>query len=220
MFRFKQFSVDDAPCAMKVGTDGVVLGAWATVGRRVLDVGCGCGLIGLMMAQRGASHVDMIDIDPEAARCAAANAAASPWTNRLAARCADFLGLGFGQYDAIVSNPPFFANGELAPDSLRAAARHEGGLTPGAFMRKAAALLAPGGTVSIIVPTDRAQAWTAEAGMAGLSLCRRLNLFTRLRATRPRRVLLEFSTSQTTPQVETINIHSQEYKQLVEPFYL
>lgn len=221
MFRFKQFAVDDSRCAMKVGTDGVTLGAWASVSGRVLDVGCGCGLIGLMAAQRGAREVVMVEIAHEAALCAQANALASPWADKVMVQCADFLTFEEGNFDSIVSNPPFFATGELAPDPLRASARHEQGLTPGVFMAKAARMLAPAGRVSLILPTDRVATWLAEAHMSGLHLQRRHDLYTRLRAPAPRRVLLEFSAGQCdVPDVQSLNIHSQNYRQLVEPFYL
>ena len=218
LFRFKQFSVSHSASAMKVGTDGVTLGAWAACAGRVLDVGCGCGLIGLMCAQRGASEVTMVEIDPAAAQEAAQNAAKSPWADRVTTVCDDFLTAPLqGDFDAIVSNPPFFANGELAPDRRRADARHESGLTPDAFMARAAELLAPDGTVSVILPPDRAEEWTAAATFHGLRQRRLARLYTG--AAEPRRVLVEFG-APSSLEVSELHINSPEYQEIVKDFYL
>lgn len=222
-FRFKQFAVSHEAAAMKVGTDGVTLGAWARCSGRVLDVGCGCGLIGLMAAQRGAAGVLMVEIEPAAAGEAATNAATSPWADIIETCCTDFLTLAeFEKFDNIISNPPFFATGELAPDPARAAARHQGHLTPQAFMAKAARLLAPGGRVSVIIPTDLGPDWEFAARIAGLNCKRRTGLFTRKRALEPRRLLLEFAGDggDITPETSSLYIHSSAYQELVKDFYL
>ena len=113
MFRFKQFAVRQDRCPMKVGTDGVLLGAWAEVrpgDRRMLDVGTGTGLIALMLAQRSAAWITAVDIDVECATQAAENFAASPWADRL-----DAVSVAVQRYDPvekfdlIVSNPPYVA---------------------------------------------------------------------------------------------------------------
>lgn len=223
-FQFKRFAVRHEAAAMKVGMDGVTLGAWARCDGRVLDAGCGCGLIGLMAAQRGASGVVMVEIDPGAAREAAENAAESPWSDIVETRCGDFLTLSEDEkFDNIISNPPFFANGELAPDPARAAARHQGNLTPQAFMTKAARLLASEGSISVIIPSDLSRDWEFAARLAGLHCRRRVALFTRKRATEPRRLLLEFgnvSSAGFTPEETSLNIHLSDYQNLVNDFYL
>lgn len=207
---------------MKVGTDGVTLGAWARCDGRVLDVGCGCGLIGLMAAQRGASEVVMVEIDSAAAREAAENVAKSQWSSLIEVRCGDFLTIDEEKFDNILSNPPFFATGEVAPDPARAAARHQGSLTPDAFMAKAARMLAPDGRVSVIIPADLERDWIFSANIAGLRLTRRTGLFTRKRALEPRRLLLEFGavSSLFKPELTELHIHSDGYKKLVNDFYL
>lgn len=206
---------------MKVGTDGVTLGAWARCSGRVLDVGAGCGLVGLMAAQRGAEAVDMVELDPAAAREARENAARSPWSDRIDVYCGDFLEFTpTGKYDNIISNPPFFATGELAPDPARAAARHQGELTPQAFMSKAAGLLAHGGSVSVIVPADLRADWVFAAGLVGLTLSRAVGLFTRSRALEPRRSLLEFSAGGGVTEESRLYIRSSDYQSLVKDFYL
>lgn len=223
IFRFKKFSVCHSASAMKVGTDGVTLGAWAQVkpGDRVLDAGCGCGLIGLMLAQRGAAEVMLLDIDPPSVREAAKNASDSPWAAGVESLCMDFLAYTPQiRFDRIVSNPPFFNNGELAPVSERANARHELTLTIDALIRHAAEMLTPQGTLSLIMPPDREADARAAAESSGLKCHRRCELITRPNAA-PRRILLEFSP--TPPQSEEhslLYIGSEAYKSLTSPFYL
>lgn len=205
---------------MKVGTDGVTLGAMAPAGRRVLDAGCGCGLIGLMLAQRGAAEVVMVEIDPAAAAEAADNAASSPWAARVSVACGDFLTLPLeGEFDSIVSNPPFFASGMLAPDQRRAAARHEDGMPADAFMRRAAALLAPRGTVCVILPADRVADWTFAADLCGLRCSRRCELTTRPGAD-PKRVVATYCRDAGPTEVSRMALNSDPYKTLTSPFYL
>ena len=127
MFRFKQFAVRQDRCPMKVGTDGVLLGAWAEVrpgDRRMLDVGTGTGLIALMLAQRSAARITAVDVDAECATQAAENFAASPWADRL-----DAVAVAVQRYDPverfdlIVSNPPYYVDSLLSPDEGRNTAR-------------------------------------------------------------------------------------------------
>ena len=125
MFRFKQFAVRQDRCPMKVGTDGVLLGAWAEVrpgDRRMLDVGTGTGLIALMLAQRSAARITAVDVDAECATQAAENFAASPWADRL-----DAVAVAVQRYDPverfdlIVSNPPYYVDSLLSFVCLRPA---------------------------------------------------------------------------------------------------
>ena len=125
-FKFKQFEIHQDRCAMKVGTDGVLLGAWAPGGKRILDVGSGTGLISLMMAQRfPEAQVLGIDMDGEACEEAAENVAASPFADRVEIECCRLQDYHSAEsFDAIVSNPPFFLNSLKNPDSKRTMARH------------------------------------------------------------------------------------------------
>lgn len=205
---------------MRVGTDAVTLGAIAPAGNRVLDVGCGCGLIGLMLAQRGAGHITMVDLDAPAAAEAAANAQASPWADRIEVVQADFLTFETsGTFDSIVSNPPFFGAGLLAPDRRRAAARSDSALPPDAFMEKAATLLAPHGTVSIIIPADREEVWRAAAAFAALHPREIIELKTKATAP-PKRTVIIFTTDAPSPLRRELLLNSPDYKLLTEPFYL
>ncbi len=221
LFRFKQFSVSHEAAAMKVGTDGVTLGAWATVdpGNKVLDAGAGCGLIGLMAAQRGAGQVLLLEIDGPAAEEAAANALASPWAARIKTVNGDFLSFRDGTFDRIVCNPPFFTTGESAPDPARATARHEGTLTLEALMDHSHRLLAPHGSLSIIIPAGSEQRARFAARIARLHCRRSTQLLTKAGAP-PRRVLMEFSMDECHEESSVIAIDSPEYKSLTSPFYL
>lgn len=218
-FRFKHFSLSHSVSPMKVGTDGVTLGAWAPAGGSVLDVGAGCGVVGLMLAQRGASHVTMIEISPAGAGEALQNAFNSPWRDRVEVVCGDFLTYNTSRrFDSIVSNPPFFKTGLLAPDESRAAARHQGELTPEAFMQCAAPLLNPGGSISIIIPPDRLADWTFGAKLGGLAPHEVCSLITKPGA-KPRRLLVNFRADGCSKQTR-LELNSPEYRQLTADFYL
>lgn len=126
MFAFKKFVIHQDRCAMKVGTDGVLLGAWANGGSRILDIGTGTGLIALMMAQRFAeATIDAVEIDAEAAAQARENVATNAYADRISiAETAIQLYPTHHKYDAIVSNPPFFIDSLLTPNAQRTTARH------------------------------------------------------------------------------------------------
>lgn len=157
-FRFKQFSVSDNLSVMKIGTDGVLIGAWAEAAsaRQVLDVGCGCGVIALMIAQRAAAaNITAIDIDPDSVTEATENFNKSRWSNRLQAKLQDFNQINDEhQYDLIISNPPFFDNGVLPPNAAREKARHSTSLTISTLIEQSKALLSDDGLLCFISPAD------------------------------------------------------------------
>ena len=160
VFRFKQFSVSHEKCAMKVGTDGVLLGAWCDVenARSTLDIGTGSGLIALMVAQRNPhTSILAIDIEPLAVEEANYNFTNSPWADRLRAIKADFVSfpeLTDVRFDLIVSNPPFFVDSLTCPDANRSTARHTAQLPFDKLITGAAHLLNPGGKLCLITPAD------------------------------------------------------------------
>ncbi len=172
VFRFKQFAVKNDLAAMKVGTDGVLLGAWCPVDgvQRVMDVGTGCGVIALMVAQRNATAViDAIDISSEAIDEATVNFANSPWSDRLIARRADFNAIDtVERYDLIVSNPPYFTNGLLPSGDARTMARHACTLTYRELIDGASRLLSEDGALALISPTDAEGLITEAATFASL----------------------------------------------------
>ena len=196
LFRFQRFSMTHARSPMKIGTDGVLLGAWCdgSQARWALDAGTGCGLIALMLAQRyPLLQVEGIDIDPGAVADARENFAGSPFAERLSVRQGDVLTTDFPRrYDLIVSNPPFFTEDTLPPEASRAAARHAVHLPAEAFARKITQILAPSGRVALIYPYREADRIVGFFAAEGLYLARRTDV--RGGAGRPlKRSLLEFS---------------------------
>ena len=192
-FSFRQFTVHQDACAMKVGTDGVLLGAWAEGGSRILDVGTGTGLIALMMAQRFAgAQVVALDMVHEACVQASANVTASPFADRVSVvESAVQQYSAADRFDSIVSNPPFFVGSLPAPDARRALARHSCALPYAELFDSVRRLLAPFGVFSAIIPAECLQAFVTEACLSGFSLTRRCAVKTT--ASKPaRRYLLAF----------------------------
>lgn len=191
-FRFQQFTVDDDQCAMKVGTDGVLLGAWASAdGTEALDVGTGCGLIALMLAERNPRlHVRAIDIAPLAVRQAQANFARSPFAERLTTEVADFRQPHTRTYDLIVCNPPFFLGGKDM-DAARRTARQSETLPLPTLIENAARCLRADGQLAVIIPHDQAATAVSHAAAHGLHLIRRTDVRT-TPVKPPARTLLQF----------------------------
>ena len=229
-FSFQQFTIHQEHCAMKVGTDGVLLGAWATGGSRILDIGTGTALIALMMAQRfSQAHVTAIDIDAEACRQAEENVQASPFALRMQVLCTPLQNMpadGGPLYDSIVSNPPFFIDSLPCPDSRRTAARHATTLPVPQLFAHAVRMLAPQGTLSIIIPTGSVPLFDAEAHLQGLRTARRCDVRT-TPAKPPRRTLLAYSRQlQQPPVIEEAVLQNADgsrtewYAALTRTFYL
>lgn len=228
-FLFKQFVVRHDRCAMKVGTDGVLLGAWAPVAqaRTALDVGTGTGLVALQLAQRNPSlHVTAVEVDSDAATQAAENVACSPWPDRIKVVCADFRNFqSDGGFDLIVSNPPYFVDALPCPDRQRNTARHAGSLNYDLLFRQSVQLLGEGGLVSVIIPSEVERQAEEAAWMHGLCPRRRTRVFTK--AGKPaRRVLLTFSRQLGPVDEDALYIHqpdgsySDDYRRLTGEFYL
>ncbi|MDE6631698.1 MAG: methyltransferase, partial [Muribaculaceae bacterium] len=181
-FQFKQFSVSHHRSSMKVGVDGVLIGCWTDTqdARRILDVGTGCGLIALILAQRApVALIDAIDIDAPSIEEASENISASPWRERLNAvlcKYSDALSLLKGEedrYDLIVSNPPYFNSGVTKTVTAREKARHQGELSPFSLLNGAKRLLKNGGSVAMVVPAEMSLSIEEEAAELGFSLTRR-----------------------------------------------
>jgi tRNA1Val (adenine37-N6)-methyltransferase len=159
-FRFKQFIADDSRCAMKIGTDAVLLGAWATLPERgsVLDLGCGCGVIAMMISQRNPHLlITAIDIDRDAADQASENVAKSEFAGKIRVVCADarvYHHHAAPLFDAIICNPPYFRESLKGPSQQRNLARHDLTLDYESFLMAAIHLLNPSGTFSLILPAE------------------------------------------------------------------
>lgn len=236
-FRFKQFAVSHHRSAMKVGVDGVLIGCWADVGgcRRILDVGTGCGLIALIMAQRTPeAKIDAIDIDEPSIVEAKENIADSPWTDRITAKLSSFsnagslLKRGESGYDLIISNPPYFDAGVSDKATARERARHQGDLSPSVLLKGAKDLLVPNGRIAMVVPAEISDALEGVASTLGF--CLRRKCMVRGRKDTPyKRVLLQWNKRGLTelePEVEHLtledspNVPTVEYRTLCKDFYL
>lgn len=224
-FTFKRFAVTDRRCGMKVGTDGVLLGSWATLPESscrpaILDVGTGCGLIALMMAQRFPdASITAVEIDSQAVEDAAANIRQSPWADRVKLINTDFRNIE-GTFDLIVSNPPFFTNGESAPEAARAAARHAAALSPLSLVQWAAAHLTPSGLLAMIAPSELSADIEMQAALSRLNICRKVDVNTSRRRGITR-TLWELSPSHIHHcQYSVLTVNSPEYAELTKDFYL
>lgn len=232
-FRFKQFEIEQDRCAMKVGTDGVLLGAWAQGGCRILDIGSGTGLISLMMAQRF-SEAEVVGIDMDADACGQAreNVMASPFRDRVEIECCrlqDFGGASetveasgtaeglkadgtsetaeglkaAGVFDAIVSNPPFFVDSLKNPDSKRTMARHTDSLPFRDLFVGVKRLLSDEGVFSAIVPAEVVEQFVAESCILGFYLIRKCGVKTVGRK-QPKRFMLSFAKHRISPYEEYV----------------
>lgn len=234
-FQFKQFTVSQDRCAMKVGTDGVLLGAWAHGGARILDIGTGTGLIALMMAQRfPEATIDAIEIDHDAATQAAENVARSPFAERIRVietslqqfEPATHNKIPDTHYNIIVTNPPFFSHSLKSPDESRRLARQTDSLPFSAIFAFAAHYLTPDGELSAIIPTDHLEEFSQEAFMRGMFLSRQYSIRTVERKP-AKRTLAAFSTSrpavfdkQEVILMDKNGKRSKWYEELTKEFYL
>ena len=204
---------------MKVGMDGVILGAWAKGGQRILDVGTGTGLIALMMAQRYEDAVVTgIDIDEGAVTQARENITASPFKDRIQI-LHEAVQQHKGVYDAIVSNPPYFVDSLKAPDHQRNTARHADNLSYAELMQTAYRLLSDGGELSVVVPFDYKKRMEDEATFVGFFPYRVLGVRT-VSGKPAKRYLLSFVKHPVEKDFQVITLDDQDYKALTQDFYL
>ncbi len=230
-FRFKQFTIHHGRCAMKVGTDGVLLGAWAdnTGCETILDIGTGTGLIALMLAQRNKkAMIDAIDVDEDAIWQARENIGNSPFVNRINCKrtslqeYAEHCG---AKYDLIVSNPPFFAQSLKSPDRKRMVARHDDSLPVNELLSISSVLLTGRGRLSIIYPYENKETLCSLAKGSNMYIVRITNVYP-TPASMAKRVLMEFSREET-PLIENDliiekgrHVYSDEFTALAHEFYL
>ncbi|MDR0567144.1 MAG: methyltransferase [Prevotellaceae bacterium] len=233
-FQFKQFTIRQSCCTMKVGTDGVLLGAWVNVdggqAQRLLDVGCGTGLIAIMLAQRAPlAQVDAVEVEEMAYRQAMQNAVDSGWESRLRLFHGSFNELAQRspvRYDLIVSNPPYFKQSLLSPNEKRNAARHANELTHEGLIGGSLRLLAEHGRLAVVLPYVEGCVFIALAASAGLYCARKLNVSTK-RGKPVKRLLMELSRKKQPLDEQNLyiedappNSYTSEYKALTKDFYL
>lgn len=227
-FHFKRFDVFHDRCAMKVGTDGVLLGAWVNIKdeKRILDAGTGSGLIALMLAQRSKSEIVAIEIDKSGFEQATENVAHSPWSERIKVIHEDLMVFkSIEKFDLIVSNPPFFRNSLKAPTKVRTQARHDESLTWDQLVEKATSMLNPMGRLAVIIPFEGFAFFESMCIQNKLYLKRKCEVSTKPDKP-PKRLLLEFSLESLSPEYSSIalgnsdNSRTSAYSDLTSDFYL
>lgn len=230
-FQFKKFSVSQESATHKVGTDGVLLGAWVNIRKGdnfVLDVGTGSGLIALMLAQRAKpdARIDAVEIEADDVKQARENVARSPWPEKVSIHHSPIQQFSSEtKYNLISSNPPYFANSQTPPDKKRSRARHAYQLSFPDLLESTTRLLTKTGRLAVILPYSE--------GLHFINLARGFKLFPirktlfRSRATKPvKRLLLELDFQGSPHSESEIILHahgerwSEEYKSLTRDFYL
>ena len=231
-FQFKKFTVRHDKCAIKVGTDAVLLGAWtdATSCKSILDVGTGTGIIALMLAQRSTACIEAIDIDKEACMQAEENVIASPFAERIKvihASYSKFAGLATQKkYDLIVSNPPYFIHSLKCPDNKRSIARHTDSLPLSELIEYSRSLLSSSGRIALVLPYEQLKDIKIIAHKNSLFVCRQTDVIP-VPGAQPKRLLIELSATDTDIKKRNTLIieearhqYTPEYIALAKDFYL
>lgn len=239
VFHFKQFKIDQDQCAMKVGTDGVLLGAWTSIEKNpfsILDIGAGTGIITLMLAQRShAEIIDAIEINDDAYEQCVNNFEQSPWGDRLFCYHAaleefteELLEEGLendDKYDLIVSNPPFYSEDYKSDNNARDLARFQDALPFNHLINCASKLLSENGCFCVIIPF--------KEEVRFIDLAKQYNLFTNKilhvkgnKTSEVKRSLIELSFHESETLIEKLTIeisrhqYTQDYINLTKDFYL
>ena len=231
-FKFKQFTIGQGQTAMKVGTDGVLLGAWTDVVNKskILDIGTGTGLIALMLAQRNQDAIiDAVELDTAGSIQAKENLSNSDWSNRLFVinqSIQEFSQETTKTYDLIVSNPPYFENSFSANTTQRQMARATDSLSFEELISCSKKLLKQEGSFALIIPSDNSKSFINQCKDESLFLKRRCHIYPKLDS-EIKRVLLEFSFTESNIQESKLVIephrrheYSEAYIELTKDFYL
>jgi tRNA1Val (adenine37-N6)-methyltransferase len=229
-FEFKQFTIHHDQCAMKVGTDGVLLGAWtapSTCVKRILDIGTGSGLIAIMLAQKCEAKIIGIDIDENAIKQARENAARCTWRERLQFIEKDVTKLEDKEgFDLIVCNPPFFVNSLQCPDEKRTFARHSSSLPFESLIESSYKLLKDNGIFNVILPHTSADDFILKGWERGLNLYKRCNIFSKPETKPIRTIISLIKGSANYPETQNLLIrdengdYTDSYKLLTKEYYL
>ena len=241
IFKFKKFEVSHNRSAMKVGVDGVLIGAWGEAGSdtegpcRILDIGTGCGVMALMVAQKNSeARFTAVEIDRESAAEALSNFHNSPWGDRISLVEGDISQIVENNdyqdsFDYIISNPPFFSSGISSPTTPREKARHEGSLSPEGVLMAASRLLRKGGKVSLIFPVTIEREMIKAAEQLGLKPLRICKVADSPKKSFKRIMLCcvkDFGPLSDGEEIETLYMrdldgeYSEAYKILTKEFYL
>jgi tRNA1Val (adenine37-N6)-methyltransferase len=229
-FRFKKFTIYQDKSAFKVGTDGVLLGACADIVgvRSVLDIGSGTGLISIMLAQRCNAEITAIEPDSESFNQCCENVNRSDWNNRIKVVHTDLQNFNpdQGEFDLIVTNPPYFSDSLKSPDPWKSAARHNDSLPTGELLEGVLKFLKDNGRLQLIMPYVEGNVFIADAHKYGL-YCNSILKIKPLPTSEIRRLILTFSRLQKKPVERFLTIEhgkrhefTEEYVNLTRDFYL
>ncbi len=232
LFSFKEFIINQDRCAMKIGTDGVLLGAWATIENgpnSILDIGAGTGLLSLMLAQRSlAENIEALEIDEEAYEQCVENFEGSPWADRLFCYHAgldEFVEEIEEPYDLIISNPPFYSEDVSSGNGSRDVARQNRSLPFEELLEGVSKLLSKDGNFTTIIPFKQEKTFIELAAMMGL-FTKRIMRVRGNPSAEIKRSLLEFTFQQATISEDELVIekerhrYTEEYIGLTKDFYL
>ncbi len=230
IFRFKRFLICDDDASMKVGTDAVLLGAWTKVesATSILDIGTGCGVIAIMLAQRTNEDtiIDAVELLAPDAKQAQQNVSQSPWPGKVHIFHTDIKTFERKKkYDVIVSNPPYFTNSLLPPGKGRTVARHDSTLTSEILLDSVIRLLKPSGRLSLILPAQESIYFVTKAAQKGLYIIRHTRFFTRASKAQERS-LMEFAFDTRFCEEDSLVLYesgereTSAYKKLTSDFYL
>ena len=230
-FVFKQFKIMQDKCAMKVGTDAVLLGSWVNTSnaKHILDIGTGTGIIALMLAQKSGARIDAIDIDANAFLQATENVNASKWKDRIEVHqisLQQYMIESERKYDLIVSNPPYFVDSSKALEISRTNARHTDQLAYDELLNGVLKLLDPNGKFYVILPTKESELFRVLAEENKLFLTKLTRVITRL--DKPEKRLLmrfefiprAFSEDSITIEEDERHSYTEQYKELTKDYYL
>ncbi|GAB3298002.1 MULTISPECIES: tRNA1(Val) (adenine(37)-N6)-methyltransferase [Pseudidiomarina] len=232
-FQCRQFYLKDDQCAMKVSTDSLLFGAWVEVdmAQRILDMGTGCGILALMLAQRStaSAKIEAIELDARAAIQAQQNALASPWPDKIMITQGDVTTAAYreNQYDLIVMNPPYFANHLASASKERELARQGTGDVWRVWLQRAAQLLAPNGRIAVVAPIQAQDTIVSELAAMNLQLARQYKVQSTPKKA-PYLILLEFisASKAESTKFEKLVIRDEAgqytagFKQITRDFYL
>jgi len=231
-FQFKQFSIEQNNCAMKIGTDGVLLGAWCDVSicQTALDIGTGTGVIAIMLAQRTQATIYGVEINKAAYEQAKRNMAMSPWAKRLQVMHGDIQEIAHKlnpSFDLIVSNPPYFSGGTQSPNPQKNGIRHTLTLTHANLLRICSQLLSNSGKICVILPYYEGMR-TIELAKSYKLYCTKITFVKSRINQAPERLMLQFEKKAANKKNEneliiykgTQREYTFDYKQLTRDFYL
>jgi tRNA1Val (adenine37-N6)-methyltransferase len=230
-FYFKQFKVKDDRSTMKVGTDAVLLGVVAAVEKAfdILEIGTGCGVIALMLAQRSQALIDAIEIDEESVKQARKNAGNSPWNDRINiihSSLHEFVKQSDKKYSLVISNPPFFSRSLKSPDKKRNAARHNDSLSFIELLDGSSQIMMPGASLWVILPIKECKEFIETAANKGFFIHYKMEITSR-QGKEYHRIILQLKKIPAGKIHERVlaiktqdNSFTKEYKEMTREFYI